>query len=41
MTTMAIPRPMASPRRISFMGAIWPRTSTVAPLGGSPARTIA
>ena len=38
-TTMAIPSPIASPRSISFIGAIWPRTSTVAPLGGSPARS--
>ena len=29
---------IASPWRISFIGAIWPRTSTVAPLGGAPTR---
>ena len=41
MTTMAIPRPMARPRSISSIGRICPRTSTVAPLGGAPARRIA
>ena len=41
------PRPTASPRSISCIGAIWPRTSTVAPLGGvagprrSPRSTLA
>ena len=38
MTTMAMPRPIASPRRISRIGTIWPRTSTVDPAGGWPAR---
>ena len=40
-TTIDIPRPMPSPRRISSIGRICPRTSTVAPLGGAPARRIA
>ena len=34
-------RPMASPWSISRIGAIWPRTSTVAPRGGAPRRPMA
>ena len=37
----AATRPILRPVKISRMGAIWPRTSTMTPLGGSPARAIA
>ena len=41
MTMMAAPRPKPSPRSISLIGTIWPRTSTVDPAGAWPAPAMA